>query len=100
MTAVPSLPPDVLSYIGDFVTRARRHALLRAVAVASAIFSGWALVCCLADRLFQLPEGARGTLLVVGLCTVALVIARPLRSILRRRIDWVQAAAELERPGP
>ena len=100
MTAVPALPPDVLSYVGDFVTRARRHAMVRAAAVATASFLAWALVCCLTDRLLQLPSAVRAAMLVAGLLAGALIVARPLRSILRRRIDWVQAAAELERRDP
>src|SRR5439155_15859268 len=98
--AASALPPDVSAYVSDFVARGRRQAMLRATGIAAALFTAWGLTCCLADRLLQLPAAVRAAMLAAGLVTAALVLARPIRAILRRRVDWLQAAAEIERHDP
>ena len=101
MTAVSSsLPPNIRSYVGDFVVAARKAAARRAVGRAGAVFVGWGLACCAADRLLQLPEWCRAGLLGVGLVAVVAIVLRPMASLLRRRRDWAGAAAEVERHDP
>jgi len=48
------------------------------------------------DRLLQLPPAARGVMFAAGVIAAVTIIARPLRAILRRRVDWLEAAAEIE----
>lgn len=100
MTAVSTLPPSLLSYVSDFVARARKHALRRAVGLACAVFVAWALACCVADRFLHVPPAVRAAMLGVGLAAVAVILFTPLRALFRRRLDWVQAAAEVERHNP
>jgi hypothetical protein len=100
MTAVPALPPDVISYVNVYVSRARGRAMWRAAGLALSGFLAWVLLCCLADRLLQLSEWVRAGLLTVGLASVAILLYRPVRARLARQIDWLQAAAEVERHNP
>jgi hypothetical protein len=100
MSSATSLPPNLATYVAEFVTRARKQAILRATGQAAAVFFGWALACCMADRVLQLPPWARLGALAVGLLAVIVILARPLRVLLRRRVDWAEAAATVERHNP
>jgi hypothetical protein len=100
MTAFSSLPPTVRSYVSDFVVRARRLAMWRAAGLALAVLLGWALACCLLDRVLQFPPVVRAVLLGAGLSAMALILAGPVRALLRRKVDWLEAAAEVERHNP
>jgi hypothetical protein len=93
----PALPPKLRSHVTHFVRRARRRVALRALGRGAALFIAWALLCCVADRLFQLPSQARVALLLAGVAAVTAVVARPLAALLRRRVDWLRAAEVFER---
>jgi len=100
MTAAAALPPNIASYVQEYVSRARARALWRAAGLAVSALLAWGLACCLADRLLQLSEWVRAGLLAAGLATTAVILYRPLRARLARRLDWLQAAAEVERHNP
>lgn len=84
----------------DFDTRARRLALLRAIGLALGVFAIWMLVCCAVDRAAKLEPLVRLSLLGAGAVAGLLILARPLRRALRRRVDWVEAAGTIERHSP
>lgn len=84
----------------DFDARARRLALLRAVGIAGSVFVLWMLACCGIDRLLQLPSTIRLSLLATGVLAVTVLLAKPLRRALRRRVDWAEAADRIERHSP
>ena len=100
MTALSALPPAVESYVSDFVARARRRAVGRAVGLAGAAFVAWALLCCAADRVAQLPPWPRLVLLFFGVTGAALILRRPLLAARRSGADVLGAAAEIERHDP
>ena len=100
MTAAAALPPNLLSYVSDFVARSRRRALRRAVGRAAALFLGWGLACCLLDRVVQLPWWARAGMLAAGVAGAAILVFKPLTARLRRRLNWTEAAADVERDNP
>ena len=100
MTTAPVLPPNIVSYVADSVARARRRALYRAAGIAAASLLAWGLAWCAADRLLQLPPAVRAASLVAGVVAAAAVLFNPARALLRRRLDWVDAAAEVERHDP
>ena len=100
MTAVSALPDSVHAYVSDFVARGRRMAMWRGAGLALAVFVGWGLACCLLDRVFHFSSAVRVVLLGVGLSAAALILARPARALLRRRLDWLEAAVEVERHNP
>ena len=96
-SAPPAFPPRLRAYVTDFIRRARRRTAARAAGQGTAAFLAFGLACCAADRWLQLPPYARLALLLVGLCALAAIVARPLYSLLRRRSDWLEAAEALER---
>lgn len=100
MTFVAALPSDLQSYVAGFIARTRKQAMLRALGLAAAVLVGWALACCLADRWLQLPASVRLPMLGVGLLGATLILAPPLWSLLKRRVNWLEAAAEVERHNP
>src|SRR3954451_13793151 len=100
MTALPALPPNILFYVSEFVARARGRALRRAVGLAVSVFLAWALACCAADRLLQLPSWVRAALLAAGLLAVGAILYGPTCARWRRKLDWLEAAAEVERHNP
>ena len=99
MTALSSLPPTLRSYLGDFVVKARRAAVVRGIGIAAARFLGWMILACVADRFLHLPQSIRLGLLIAG-AGLALAAALPPLLSLRRRVDWVSAAWEVERHNP
>ena len=100
MTALSALPPAVESYVSEFVERSRRRTLLRAVGLAGAALVAWALLCCAADRIAQIPPWPRLVLLLIGVTGAALVLRRPIVAARRGRADVLDAAAEIERHDP
>src|SRR6478672_5876562 len=100
MTAIAALPPSVRSYVSDFVARARRLALARAVGLAAAVFLGWALACCTLERFMHFGSIPRMALVGAAIAAAAAILFRPLRIARRREADVVDAAAEIERHEP
>ena len=101
MSTIPVLPPRIRDYIGDFVARARRRALVRAGGLAYLFLLAWALLWCVVDRFLQLGGNYRLLLLVSGLAAAVAIVFRPLAAVLwRRDLDWAAAAAEIERTNP
>ncbi len=100
MSDLASLPPAVRSYVHGYVVRGRRLALLRRLGFALSVLLVWAMLCCGADRLLQLPAGVRLAALLAGAAAVAAIVARPLRRWLGGQADWVAAAQEIERQNP
>ena len=100
MTFVSVLSPNVESYVASFVTRSRKQAMVRAVGLAAAAFLAWVLICCFADRWLQLSPSIRLAMLSGGLLGAALILTPPLQSLFRRRLNWLEAAAEVERHNP
>src|SRR3954468_7849594 len=93
------LPPATRSYVGRYVRRRRRLTLWRAVGRAIAFAVAAALASCASDRLWQIPAGGRTALLVLTALGFFLIIARPLAAMLRRHVDWVAGAADIEAHG-
>src|SRR4051812_9237381 len=94
------LPRPIRNYLRSFIARKRAYALLKALGVALAIAIAWAILACMADRWLQLSSPIRALVLGVGALAVAIVIAPPLGTLLRRRIDWVGIADEIEKTNP
>src|SRR4051794_31183984 len=95
-----SVPKPIRVYVRSFVARKRAYALLKAVGVALAIAIGWTIMAAALDRWLGLSSGIRVALLVVGCAAVALILAPALARLLRRRIDWVGVADEIEKSNP
>src|SRR5579884_2109349 len=93
------LPPALHAYLGDFVARARRWAVVRSAGLAAAAFLGWMIAWCLVDRWAHLEAVPRAAALAAGGLIVVALVLRPLLA-LRRRADWIAAAAEVERNNP
>ncbi|HEY1414099.1 MAG TPA: hypothetical protein VGF36_18280, partial [Rhodopila sp.] len=93
------LPPPIRTYLHEFVLRARTLALVRAVAIAVAGFTGWMLVVCVIDRYVQLHWVVRLVALVIGV-VAALAMLLPRLVALARPADLISAAAEVEREDP
>ena len=99
MTALSTLPPGIRTFLDEYVVRSRRHALARAVGTALALFLIWMLLWCAVDRFAHLPAAVRLAALILG-ALVALARIGPPLLVLRRRPDWVSAAAEVEQHNP
>jgi len=90
------IPKSVRKYMRAFVARKRMHALLKALGLALAAAIAWAMIACAVDRWLGLSSGIRLLLLLIGALGVAVILAPPLLAMLRRRIDWVGIADEIE----
>src|SRR5579859_3128451 len=99
MTTLSSLSPTIRDYLDGFVVRSRRAALARSAGAALAACGGWAVLWCVADRFLQLPQAVRLIGLLGAVALALAIVVRPLMS-LRRRVDWVRAAWEVERGNP
>lgn len=99
-TAPLPLPPTVQSYVSDFVARARRLSLWRAAGRAVAFVLAVALLTCVVDRYTQLPAWARAGAFATALLGAFLILLRPLHAALRRQVDWVHSAYEIEEHSP
>src|SRR6185295_19272620 len=95
-----SLPPPIRSYVRSYVARKRAYAMLKALGEAAAIAVGWTLLSCAVDRWLQLSSATRVALLVIGGLAVAMILAPALARALRRRVDWVGVADDIERANP
>src|SRR4051794_13792189 len=95
--AVSSFPAPIRQYLGGFVAHTRRIRVARAVLLAAAVVLAWTLAVAWIDRFVALPDWSRGLSLAFELAAAIAVLWRPLRSALRRDVDWVEASAQLER---
>jgi len=95
--AAPTLPPPIRRYLSDFVAHSRRVRVARAVLLAAAFVLAWTLAVAALDRVLPLPSWLRAALLAIEISAAAAILWRPLRSALRRNVDWVEASAQLER---
>ncbi len=97
MTTLAVLPPPVRSYLSGFVSRLRLFTLLRALAVSMSFTLSWMLFACLLDRMLHLHGWVRAGLLVMNAIGVIGLLQAPVWAAFRRRVDWLAAAAEVER---
>src|SRR3954467_7405450 len=88
------IPPAIKRYLRRHIARRRAVALARSVAVACIFAMLWMLAWGLVDRLFPLPAAVQFVLSLSGGGVIAAIILRPLGLMLRRRSDWVAAAAQ------
>ncbi|HEV8292804.1 MAG TPA: hypothetical protein VGP94_12810, partial [Tepidisphaeraceae bacterium] len=95
-----SLPKPIRAYVRSFVARKRTYALLKATGIALTIGIGWTIFACALDRWLQLSSAIRAGLLTVGALAVAVVLAPAIARLLRRRVDWVGVAGEIEKANP
>lgn len=94
------LPAPILTYVRHYVVRRRRIGLIRAGGLALSFGLAWILLACLADRWLQLNWIIRLALLLIGAAGFCAILLRPLGDALRRRVDWLEAAGEIERTTP
>lgn len=99
MNTAGDLPSAVASYLRDFATAARRLAMIRSLGFAVSLFLIWAALCCSLDRLLQLASTTRLALLVSGIVVFLAFVARAIWRM-RRRVDWVDVAAQIEEREP
>src|SRR5439155_14834516 len=78
----------------------RAYAMLKAIGLALAIAIAWTVIACAVDRWLGLSSGIRLVLLGIGALAVAIILAPALGTLLRRRIDWVGIADEIEGTNP
>jgi len=95
-----NVPKPIRSYVRSFVARKRAYALLKALGEALAVGIGWTMLACVLDRWLQLSASIRLGLLFIGAVAVAVVLAPALARVLRRRIDWIGVADDIERANP
>ena len=95
-----SVPKPIRSYVRSFIARKRAYALLKAIGLALAIAIAWAMIACAVDRWLGLSSGIRLVLLAIGVLALAVILAPPLGALLRRRIDWIGIADEIEGTNP
>jgi hypothetical protein len=96
MTTISTIPLPISSYIGDFVALRRRRRAWTAMGRSVAFVLGFALVCGLIDRLAPLPPSLRVGLLSVSILVAAILLARPVRALLLKRVDWLEASDDIE----
>jgi hypothetical protein len=94
---ITTLPPPIRRFLGEYAAGVRRARLARAALWALAAILTGALIACIIDRLFTLPSISRLTLLCVELGIALVLVARPLRNALRRKLDWIEASEQVER---
>ena len=99
MRGLTDLPPVIAGHLRGFARAAVRRSSTRSGVAALCLFILWALASCAADRLLQLPSHVRLVLLLAG-CTLSGLILLQALWRLRREIDWVAAASEIERRDP
>ncbi|MGA2498695.1 MAG: hypothetical protein ABSH20_13200 [Tepidisphaeraceae bacterium] len=94
------LPVEVQQYVRRFVARRRTLELVRAGGMSLAVFLAVFVISCLLDRWAGLAPGIRLALLLGNALAFVLILVRPLRRVLHSRVDWLQAAGEIERTQP
>lgn len=95
-TSAPELPTTIKSFIAAFDSLRRKRTFWRALGLSACFSVVWILACCLADRLLKLNTDVRLALLVLHAVAVVLILAMPTWRMLRRRIDWMDAAEQIE----
>src|ERR1700744_5492387 len=81
--------------------RSRWLTIYRALGRGAAVALGGALVACAIDRIFRLTAETRAILLTADVAlTAALTIVPTMRAVRRRRSDWIELAAAVERRHP
>ncbi len=95
-----ALPVEVQQYVRRFVARRRASELVRAGGMSLAVFLMVLVISCLLDRWLALAAGIRLALLLGNALAFVLILVRPLRRVLHSRVDWLQAAGEIERTQP
>lgn len=91
-----SLPIAIERFVRRHVTRRRWLALVQSLGAGLFLALAWALLAMLLDRLFRMGPPIRLALLIVGAAILLTPILLPLWRLLRRRIDYLQGAAEIE----
>jgi len=91
------IPTPIKRYLGNYIARRRRIALLRSVGVACVFAILWTLLWSFVDRLSPLPVLMRLILLILNALICIAILIPSLRAILHRRFDWITAAAQVER---
>lgn len=91
-----TLPANLTRYLSAFAVRRRRVGMVRALGLAAIFQLSWMLLWCLADRLVPLPPAVRMVVLLLGVAGVVVLVRRPVGAVLRRRVDWVEAAHAVE----
>src|SRR6266568_6887675 len=95
-----NLPKPIRAYVGSFVARKRAYAMLKAIGTALAVGLGWTIIACALDRWLQLSSAMRVAFLTMGALAVAIILMPALARLLRRRLDWVGVADEIEKVNP
>src|SRR5258706_6168616 len=95
-----ALPKPIRGYVRSFIARKRAYALLKALGLALALAVAWGMIACAVDRWLGLSSGIRVVLLAIGVLAVAVILAPALGALLRRRMDWVGIANEIEGTNP
>ena len=94
------LPVAVQQYVRRFVARRRALDLVRAGGLSLVVFLLIFIASCLLDRWLALAGGVRLALLLGNGLAFVLILLRPLRRVLHSRVDWMQAAEEIEKTHP
>src|SRR5258706_12032468 len=95
-----SIPKPIRAYVRSFVARKRAYALLKAIGIALAVALGWTIFACALDRWRQPSTAMRVVLLTIGALMIATILAPALARLLRRQLDWVGVADEIEKANP
>src|SRR5687768_1829649 len=93
MSALAPFPPVIRRFLSDHVARCRRVAVLRALVLAT-VWVG--LVGFVLDRVVHLPAWVRIGWLALMAGGAVWLVARPVAAWVRRDVDWVRAAEEIE----
>ncbi|MFI5378093.1 MAG: hypothetical protein ACHRHE_02190 [Tepidisphaerales bacterium] len=94
------LPVAVQHYVRRFVAHRRVLRLVRAGGMSLAVFLMGFVISSLLDRWLSLPAGVRLALLLGNALAFVLILLQPLRRVLHSRVDWLQAAGEIEKTQP
>src|SRR5688572_8876386 len=96
MTAIAhQLPQPIVTYLSRFSWRRRAQRLMRALGLVALFSIVWAATWCAVDRLVALPASVRLAGPCVNGAAAAVLIARPIGEMVRRR-DWVALARQVE----
>lgn len=99
MQRLQAFPPSIRAFLGEFVVRRRRLAVLRAAGWAAYAFVLWLLVACAGDRLLHFTPAARLIVLSVGCGGTLAILLWPLRR-LWEPVNWVYVAESIEAHNP
>jgi hypothetical protein len=93
------LPPATRKYLRAFVWKKRIVQCVRGLGMSAALFSIWALVCCLADRSLLLPPLIRWVALWIGIAGAATIGVREVW-LCFVSMDWLAVASQIEHATP